>query len=69
MKERIEGRVNKYTQQDNKVKLRMYLREKWAIVGMMEKGLEFQTLLKLHEKFKELDLLPTHYDYPEFYRF
>ena len=47
----------------------MYLREKWAIVGMMEKGLEFQTLLKLHEKFKELDLLPTHYDYPEFYRF
>jgi hypothetical protein len=38
---RIERKVRKYRKNGDEVKLRKYLREKWAIEGMKAKGLEF----------------------------
>ena len=41
----------------------------WAIIAMKENGFEFATVLEVHEKYLRLDLVPTHYNYPEFYRY
>ena len=69
LEHRIAKKVRKYTRSGDQVKLRKYQREMWAILGMKEKGFEFQTVLNVHEKFVRLDIVPTHYNYPEFYRF
>ena len=66
---KIERKVRKYTASGDRVKLRKYLREKWAIEGMKTRGLEFQTVLIVHERFVRLDLVPTHYNFPEFMRY
>ena len=64
---RIKKKVDKYIRIGNKSKLRKYLREEWAIIGMLRHGYEFQTVLQIHMRNTRLDLVPTHYDYPEFY--
>ena len=69
LRHRIEKKVRKYKRNGNEEKLRKYLREKWAIEGMQVKGFEFQTVLVVHDRFVRLDLVPTHYNYPDFYRF
>ena len=48
---------------------RKYERELWAIIGMKEHNFEFKTVLTVYDRFVKLDLVPTHYNYPEFYRF
>ena len=69
LKQRIEQKVVYYTHRRNSEKLRKYLREKWAIIGMLDHNFEFQTVVHVHARFVRLDIVPTHYDYPEFYLF
>ena len=69
LSQRIKKKVDKYMLIGNKKKLRQYLREEWAIIGMLRHGYEFQTVLQMHLRNIRLDLVPTHYDYPEFYKF
>ena len=69
LKQRIERKVTFYTGHRNPEKQRKYLREKWAIIGMYDHNFEFQTVIHVHAKFVRLDIVPTHYDYPEFYLF
>ena len=69
LRHRIEKKVRKYKRNGNEEKLRKYLREKWAIEGMQDKGFEFQTVLMVHDRYVRLDLVPTHYNFPDFYRF
>lgn len=66
---RIERKVRKYGRNGDQVKLRKYLREKWAIEGMKDKGLEFSTVLTVHERYVNIDLVPSHYNFPDFYRY
>lgn len=49
--------------------LRKYERELWAINGMKEHNFEFKCVLTVYNIYEKLDLVPTHYNYPEFYRF
>ena len=49
--------------------LRKYERELWAIIGMKEHNFEYQSVLTVYDRYVKLDLVPTHYNYPEFYRF
>ena len=56
---------NKYIERQ----LRKYEREQWAVVGMNEQNFEFKCVLEVYDRFVKLDLVPTHYNYPEFYRF
>ena len=49
--------------------LRKYERELWAIIGMKEHNFEYQSVLAVYDRYVKLDLVPTHYNYPEFYRF
>ena len=49
--------------------LRKYEREQWAVIGMNEQNFEFKCVLAVYDRFVKLDLVPTHYNYPEFYRF
>lgn len=69
LKERIRRKIIHYTKVKNSEKLRKYLREKWAMIGMQNHNFDFQTVLILHFKFIRLDMVPTHYNYPEFYMF
>ena len=41
----------------------------WAIIAMKDKGFEFQTVLHVLERFVRLDMVPTHYNYPEFFQY
>ena len=66
---RIEAKLERYTRQGNQKCIRMYQRERWALEGMMGGGFEFQTIVLVYQKFARLDLVPTHYNYPEFYQF
>ena len=67
LQRRLDRKVNKYTRKGDQKKLRQYQREKWALEGMKDRGFEFQTVLQVHERFVRLDLVPTHYNYPEFF--
>ena len=69
LKKRIQRKIVYYTANGDQIKLRKYKREKWAIIGMYNHGFEFKTVLVVHAKFVRLDLVPTHYNYPEFYLF
>lgn len=67
LRRRIDRKVNKYIRNGDDKRLRSYRREKWALEGMQVRGFEFQTVLQVHERFVRLDLVPTHYNYPEFF--
>ena len=69
LKQLIYRKVEHYTQIGNSEKLRKYLREKWAVIGMYDHNLEFQPVLHVLSRFVRLDLVPAHYNYPEFYIF
>ena len=69
LKARVDKKIEKYTNDFNEKKLRKYHRELWAINGMLVEGFEFSIVLKIFERYVELDLVPKHYDYPEFYFF
>ena len=49
--------------------MRKYEREQWAVIGMREHNYEFKVVLEVFDRYDKLDLVPTHYNYPEFYRF
>ena len=49
--------------------IRKYERELWAVIGMEDHNYEFKCVLVVYDRFVHLDLVPTHYNYPEFYRF
>ena len=40
----------------------------WALHGVMDKKFLVCPIKSLLERFNQLDILPTHYDYPELYR-
>ena len=67
LKEQILRKIIYYTQVKNSEKLRKYQREKWAIIGMYDHNFEFQTVVHVHARFVRLDMVPTHYNYPDFY--
>ena len=69
LKKRIAKKLKQYEEAGDQPKLRKYQREMWAIIAMKENGFEFQTVLDVHSKYLRLDLVPTHYNYPEFYRY
>ena len=37
--------------------------------GIREKNFEFQTVIDIYTKYEALGLVPTHYNFPEFYRY
>ena len=69
LSQRIKNKIDRHIQNGNIKKVRKYLREEWAVIGMLRHGYEFQTVLQIHLRNVRLDLVPTHYDYPEFYKF
>ena len=46
-----------------------YQRNLWAMNGIHEKNFEFKTVIDIYTKYERLNLVPTHYDFPEFYRY
>lgn len=69
LKMRIAKKLAKYVASCDHIKLRKYEREMWAIIGMQEHNFEFQIVLDIYDRYVRLDLVPTHYYFPEFYRF
>ena len=41
----------------------------WAIKGMHEEKIEFRNVVTVLKRYVKLDLVPTHYNFPEFYQF
>ena len=41
----------------------------WAVDGVVEKKLHVVVIADLLRKFKKIDVVPTHYNYPELYAF
>ena len=52
--------------QDHK-KIRELQRQLWEITGEVDKGIDLDALKQVNEKFKKMDLVPAHYNYPELY--
>ena len=65
----INNKIRKYEMNGDEARLRKYQRHKWALVGVQEHGFEFKIVYFLQKRFERLDLVPTHYNYPEFYQF
>ena len=51
----------------NGKKLREANRELWAITGELDENFDPGALKKVLDRFSLLDLVPTHYNYPELY--
>ena len=64
IKERYKERVSKKAKQ----KVREADRILWAVKGIIEHKLLFNVITGLVVKFRRLDIVPTHYNYPELYQ-
>ena len=69
LKCRIDKKLKKYVLSGDNCKLRKYEREMWAIIGMKEKNFEFKIVLNIYDRYVKLDMVPKHYNFPEFYSF
>lgn len=68
LKGKIRRKLRKYSAPNgDKKKLRKYMRDYWVMEGFYEQQYEFTIILSLHERFVALDLVPTHFHYPELY--
>lgn len=72
VKKKIEAKLKKYSElvaKDKKYvkRHRRYLREQWVIIGIHDLDLELATMMWMYERFSDLDVIPTHYYYPELY--
>ena len=63
----VDAKIRKHLLSDDKVKLRKYHRAKWALYGITNHDFDFNVIRIVHLKFKELDMVPSGYLYPEFY--
>jgi len=60
-------KIEAYRKTGNFNMLRKLQREIWAFVGVQDHGLDIQTLMIIHTRYVRLDMVPTHYHFPEFY--
>lgn len=67
-KAKYEQRIVNYTQQGNSKRLREAQRIIWAINGVLDHKLLVNPVRELLNHFKNQDVVPTHYNYPELYR-
>jgi hypothetical protein len=68
MKLKYERRLQAYQESGDKANAREAERVLWALNGVLELKLLVNPVRELLQRFKRLDLVPTHYKYPEFYR-
>ena len=68
VKLKYERRQLKYEERGNVKKERDSRRILWAINGAKLHKLLINPLRDLLQRFRRLDLIPTHYEYPELYR-
>ena len=70
MKEKFSNKLRLYESLQNTDKTRRNQLKIWAITGLLEHNLEFMSVLVVYDRYEELRLAPpTHYNFPEFYRF
>ena len=66
-KHRIMRKIQKHQMLRREDRVKHYQREMWAINGMLEKNFDFCVILEVYNKYKRLDLVPTHFNFPEFF--
>ena len=69
LKRRVQRKIEKHTAAGNKRRLRVYQRNLWSITAMLDHNFEIQAVDTVVSKYKRLDLVPTGFSYPEFYRY
>ena len=43
-------------------------RRSWLVNGVTRHGLNLEDLKRIHDQYERLDLVPQHYNYPQFFR-
>lgn len=68
IEESILQRIEQYKSKNDKKMLRHYERSLWALNATKLFNIDMKAILPLFTKFEKLDLIPTHYNYPELYQ-
>ena len=68
-KKRMEDELVKARAAGNQKRARLMQRALWALYGKVEKRLNPRMIQELLELYNSIDVVPTHYDYPQFYQY
>jgi len=68
LKEKYEHRLRSYQEAGDKKNAREAERVLWALNGVLDQKLLVNPVREMLNHFKKVDIVPTHYHYPEFYR-
>jgi len=68
LKRMVTEKLKYYEKSGNQKKIDIYRLRMWAVVGMLDENFKIESIMEIYSRYERLGLVPTHYDYPEFYR-
>lgn len=68
LKRMVTEKLQYYNRTGNQKKIDIYKLRMWAVVGMLDENFKIESIMEIYGRYERLGLVPTHYDYPEFYR-